>query len=137
MKRFSLLREEQASAVEAAMQKRWLTRMLTSYTALAFCYGLFLFLYELPLIREPVAAVHPVLIVWTGVLTVYSIVVRRLWEKLPMWPALAVFVVAGLVTALLNRQVGLVSNIKGWVLAVLPLMAFLPLCLLEEARGWL
>ena len=129
MKKFEFIKPEQSMRVEAAMDKHRVTRLLTDYGALAFCYGLFLFLYDLPVLQDVIEGAHLALIGWAGLLTVYSIVVRRLWEKLPMWQPLVVFVVVGGITAVLNRQVGLVTNLKAWVLAMLPLAAFLPLCL--------
>ena len=122
--------------LDEKIQKNRVTRLLTSHTALAFCYGIFLLLYEVKFLRETVPVVHPFLIAWAGALAVYDVVVRKLWQKLPMWQPLAVFAVLAGITAVVNRQVGLGENLKVWVLACLPLVAFLPLCLLckQEKR---
>ena len=131
---FAFLKAEKSEQIEGTLQKNPLMRFLTSHTALVFCYGIFLFLYEIKFLREVIPVVHPVLIGWAGLLAVYDIVVRRLWEKLPLWQPLAVFAVLAGITALVNHQAGLVGNLKVWVMAVLPLVAFLPLCLLAKDR---
>ncbi len=131
---FAFMKKERSERIGQAMQKHLVTRLLTSHVALAFCYGIFLFLYEIKFLRETVPVVHPILIGWAGLLAVYDILVRRLWEKLPLWQPLAAFAVIAGITAVLNRQTGLVTNLKIWVLTVLPLVAFYPLCLLEEGE---
>lgn len=116
--------------LDEKIQKNRVTRLLTSHTALAFCYGIFLLLYELKFLREIVPAVHPFLIAWAVALALYDVVVRKLWKHLPLWQPLAGFAILAGITAVVNRQVGLGENLKVWVLACLPLVAFLPLCLL-------
>ena len=120
--------------LDEKVQKNRVTRLLTSHTALAFCYGIFLLLYEVKFLRETVPVVHPFLIAWAGALAVYDVVVRKLWQKLPLWQLLAGFALSVGVTALVNREAGLAANLKVWILTCLPLTAFLPLCLLEQKQ---
>ena len=64
------------------MQLGTVGRLLVSHTALALCYGVFLFLYELPILRVLLEPVHPVLIAWAGALALYDVAVRKLWKQL-------------------------------------------------------
>jgi hypothetical protein len=116
------------------MQLGTVGRLLTSHTALALCYGVFLFLYELPILRVLLEPVHPVLIAWAGALALYDVAVRKLWKQLPMWQWLVGFAVLAGVSAVVNHEAGLVDNVKTWILTCLPLVAFLPLCLLTDKR---
>ena len=124
-------KRENCERLDQRMQAYGIVRFLTSHTALAFFYGVFLFLYELRYLRQAVPAIHPVLIAWAGALAVYDIVVRRIWEKLPNRSFLLLFCLAAGITAITTIETGAVSNIKGWIFVVLPLVAFYPLCLLE------
>lgn len=123
---------DRLSNIAEKMHRSRLARLLTSHTALALCYGVFLLLYEVKYLREVIPAVHPVLIAWAGALAVYDVAVRKLWQRLPLWQLLAAFALVGGVTALVNHRVGLGANLKIWVLVCLPLVAFLPLCLMQE-----
>ncbi len=121
-----------AAKLEARMEQNKLTHFLTSHVALAFCYGVFLFLYDVALLRNLVAQIHPVLIAWAGCLFIYDILVRQIWKKLPYWPILALFVVSLGVTVLANLEVGLVTAAKSAVMMVLPLCAFYPVCTMAK-----
>lgn len=129
-------KRENCERLDQRMQAYGIVRFLTSHTALAFFYGVFLFSYELRYLRQIAPAIHPVLIAWAGALAVYDIVVRRILKKLPNRSFLLLFFLATVITAVTTIEAGAVSNIKGWIFVVLPLAAFYPLCLLtsEENR---
>ncbi len=107
-------------------------RFIFSHTVLGFFYGTFLFLYEIKFLREIVPVVHPFLIFWAGIIILYDLVVRRIWEKVPFWRPLALFLISAAITAVLTAETGLISNIKAFVLTALPLFAFYPICLCEK-----
>lgn len=109
--------------------------MLTSHVWLVFFYGIFLFLYEIIILREVVPVVHPLLIAWAGALILYDIVVRKCWKQMPYWKVLTVFAVICLLSAVMNREGGIVGNIKSFIMVLLPLGAFYPMCLLEKKEN--
>ncbi len=125
----AFIKKEQCLAVSEWVDKHAITRMLFSPVCMASFYGLFLFMYEIVFLRETISAVHPFLIAWAAVVVMYNLVIRRNWTNLPGWKWLTWFSVACLISVFTNMQAGLVGNIKGWVLTVLPLFAFYPLCL--------
>lgn len=127
---FAFLKKERTTLLDSKVQSNGFLRFCTNHGALVFFYGIFLFLFEIKSLRNTITVVHFPLIAWAGLLAVYDIFVRRLWEKLPLWKPLFVFAVLAGVTALVNYETGLVSNIKSWVMVTLPLLSFLPLCLL-------
>ena len=79
--------------------------------------------------REVIPAIHPVLIAWAGMLAAYDLFIRWGWPRWPVWKLLFLFVVSSGISVVLNREAGLVGNIKTWILTVLPLFAFYPVCL--------
>lgn len=111
-----------------------LSRALFSQTCLAFVYGIYLCMYEISFLDDWIAPFHVLLIGWTAVITMYNVAVRKIWEKLPAWKWLFLFFVSAGITTVLNRETGLVSNVKSWVLSVLPICAFLPVCLGKEPK---
>ena len=121
--------------IDTWTQSHALTRMLTSHVWLAFFYGIFLFLYEIVILREVVPVVHPLLIAWAGALIFYDIVVRKYWKEMPYWKVLAVFAVICLVSAFMNREGGIAGNIKSFIMVMLPLGAFYPICLMEKKEN--
>lgn len=129
---FDFVKKGSCERIESLMERNVLTRLLLSHTCLVFFYGIFLFAYELKFLRELIPALHPVLIGWAGVLAAYDVLIRRVWRKLPFWQPLFLFAVSALVTAVLNRETGIVGNVKSWILTVLPLLAFLPVCILAD-----
>lgn len=112
-----------------------LLSFVTSHQNLAFFYGIFLFLYELQFLRQLIPVIHPVLIGWAGLLFLYDLFCRKLWKALPFWQPLALFAVSAGLTALLTRDAGLVGNIKTYILTILPLCAFYPLCFLVPRQA--
>ncbi len=123
-----------AKKIEKKVDQYLILRFLTSNKWLAFFYGIFLFLYELKFIRENLSSVHLVLIAWAGALVVYNVVVRKLWRRLPYWFCIFAFAACAAITVLINMETGLVTNVKSWVMVVLPLCAFYPVCLEEDER---
>lgn len=121
--------EKQRGAIQAWVDRHAVMRFVFSHTWMAFFYGLFLFLYELRYFREAVPVLHPFLIAWAALVVAYDLLIRGLWTKLPAWRLLVLFGIGGALTVAINIQAGLVSNVKGWVLSVLPLFAFFPVCL--------
>lgn len=103
---------------------RKLGKCQVSGVNLAFWYGIFLCLYEIKFLRELVPVVHPVLIAWSVVLVVSG----RTWKDLPGLPLLAAFSASAGITALLSWRVGGWHNAKAWVMTVLPLWTFYPVC---------
>lgn len=108
--------------------------VLLSHHILAFFYGIFLFLYELSITQEMISMIHPVLIIWSGIIVVYDIFVRRIWEKIPYRKILALFILAVSITACLTLKAGIMGNIKTWVLIILPILVVYPICFCEEDK---
>lgn len=124
-----LFSEKQRDAIQAWVDRHAIMHVVFSHTWMAFFYGLFLFLYELRYFRETIPVLHPFLIAWAALVVVYDLLVRGLWTKLPAWKFLVLFGIGGALTVVINAEAGLVSNVKGWILSVLPLFAFFPVCL--------
>lgn len=108
------------------------TTFITSPFYMAFFYGIFLFLYELKFARELIGSFHPVLIGWALFTAFYNFVFRKVLTKIPFWQFLGIFGFFALITTLLTRNYGLVSNIKSLILTLLPLASFLPVVLGAE-----
>ncbi len=107
-------------------------RLVFSHTLFAFFYGIFLFLYEIKFLREIIPVVHPFLIFWAGIIIVYDLFIRHIWQKVPFWKPLALFLVSAAITAALTAEAGLMSNVKAWIFTALPLFVFYPICLVCE-----
>lgn len=118
--------------LEGRVADHYLLRQMTSHTVLAFCYGLFLFLYEVKFARDIVSPLHPLLIAWGGVLVLYDIFVRDIWKKIPHRILIFLFTVSTAVTTVLTREAGIVAGIKGMIFTLLPLYVFLPVCFSQE-----
>ena len=129
---------ERSDRIVQWVDQHCVTRWLADHGNLAFFYGIFLFLYEVSILREVVPAIHPPLIAWAGLLAVYDIFVRKLWKDTPFWNALLLFMISAAVTAVINMETGVVSNVKAWIMTIIPLVAFYPVCvtgnLLEKKR---
>ena len=95
-----------------------LIRALVSHKWLVFFYGIFLFLYEIKFLREWVSAIHPVLIAWAGALLIYDVLIRKIWKKVPYWQWIVLFAICAVITAALNLETGLVSNVKSLVMVL-------------------
>lgn len=108
------------------------TTFITSPFYMAFFYGIFLFLYELKFARELIGSFHPILIGWALFTAFYNFVFRKILTKIPFWQFLGIFGLFALITTLLTRNYGLVSNIKSLILTLLPLVSFLPVVLGAE-----
>lgn len=116
---------------------RWLAqhgimRRLLSHEMVASCYGVFLFLYELKFFREIIPALHPFLIAWAVGVLLYDFLCRPWWEKCSSWMLIKGFAISALLAAVICKDAGLIRNIKTWILSVLPLMTFFPVCFLEK-----
>lgn len=109
-----------------------LINFLSSHRILAFFYGIFLFLYQLSFVEQWISSIHPLLIIWTFAIIVYDIFVRKIWKSVPFWKPLLLFILSAGITAVVTREVGVVANIKTWILVILPILAFYPVCLLEN-----
>lgn len=123
---------KKSEEIERRVDACLLTRVLFSHKWLAFFYGIFLFLYELKFFRVWVADLHPVLIAWAGGIVVYDVLIRKIWKKIPYWQWIVLFAIFATVTVVLNLETGLVTNVKSWVMVLLPLCAFYPACILER-----
>ena len=130
--KFQLLSDENCLKLDNWVNKHLITRFFTSFIALAFFYGTFLFFYEIKFLRELIPVVHPVLIAWAGGLALYNLIIRKLYTKLPYWKIFFLFLISAGITAVITLETGIVSNIKTWILVALPLFAFYPVCLQTE-----
>lgn len=106
--------------------------ILISHKTLAFFYGIFLFLYQLSFVEQWISSIHPILIIWAFAIVAYDIFYRRIWKTIPFWKPLVLFMLSAGVTAVITREAGIVNNIKIWLLVILPILAFYPVCLLES-----
>lgn len=111
-----------------------LLRGILSPVSVAFFYGLFLAAYEIKFLREFLPVVHPFLIAWAVLVCGYQIVLRWQWKQIPHVGWLVLFAGAALVTVVLNLEVGIVGGVKSWVLTVLPLFCFYPMCAVTDAQ---
>ncbi len=111
-----------------------LTRWITSHTVLAFFYGIFLFLYEIQIIREYIPILHPLFILWSGIIFVYDIFIRKFWNEVRFWRLLLLFMISAGITAVLCLETGFAANIKSWILTIIPLISFYPVCQLKNAN---
>lgn len=109
-----------------------LTRIATSNICLASCYGTFLFLYEIKFLREMVSVLHPILILWSVLVIGYNFFKYRKQRRNISQILLVTFVILAGITGILNYKTGIISNIKAWILAVIPLGVFYPMCILSE-----
>lgn len=128
------LSDERRRAIDERVTGSAVGKFLTSRTALAFFYGIFLFLYELKFLRQLVPEVHPVLIGWSAALICYDFLIRKAWKTIPYYPFFVLFGISAAVTALVRQDTGLAGNLKSLVMSVLPLMAFYPVCFCQERR---
>lgn len=137
-KRFVSGNSESTSHLVQWVEQHYVTRWIADHGNLAFFYGIFLFLYEVSVLRNIVPVIHPPLIAWAGILVVYDIFVRRLWKNTPFWKLLLLFMISAIVTAVANLETGIVGNAKAWIMTIIPLTTFYPVCItgnsLEKKR---
>ena len=117
-----------ADQIGAFVDKCGLTRWIFERSNLAFFYGIFLFLYEISFLRHLIPVVHPFLIAWALFIIVYDIVIRRIWATIPKKVILGLFVVSAALTSILNLEAGMVSNVKAFVMTIIPIFTFYPIC---------
>lgn len=122
-----------ADKIGAVVECRGLTRWVFDRANLAFFYGVFLFLYEISFLRPLVPVVHPLLISWALLIVAYDIFIRRIWFTIPKKIIIGLFVVSAILTAVLNLEAGIVSNIKAFIMTVIPIFSFYPICILEDS----
>ncbi len=127
-----LIKKETIERIECTVQSNRVLRCIFSHVFLSLFYGMLLLLYEVKFSRELVPALHPFFIVWALVLVTYDLLIRRYWEKIPFYKLLLFFAVSAGVSVVLNINAGIVGNIKSWIMTMLPLAVFYPVCLLEE-----
>lgn len=116
-------------------EKVILGKILLSHNLLVLFYGVFLFIYELEFFNECSHTVHPILIGWSVLVILYDIVIRKILDKIPYWKILILFAMSAGITAILTISVGGIGNIKAWILTMLPLFAFYPVCLSQTDRN--
>ena len=121
--------DEKINRIDGFVNSNTMLRLVFSHTLFCFFYGIFLFLYEIKFLREIISIIHPFLIFWAGIIILYDLFIRHIWQKVPFWKPLALFLISATVTAITTSEVGFVSNIKALVLTVLPLFVFYPICL--------
>lgn len=117
---------EVTAKIQDVTEKNAFFRFITSFTPMMFCYGIFLFLYEMKFLRDIVPIVHPLFIAWAGLVAAYSLFIKRDFKEITGWKLIAVFTVSTFVTAIVHFSVSPISNIKALILTLLPLYAFLP-----------
>lgn len=121
--------------IDEKVSKSALAKFVFSHTSLAFFYGLFLFLYEIKFVRDIISVLHPMLIAWAVIIVLYDIFIRKIWRKIPFWVPVLLFSISAGITVIMTGEAGIVSGIKSWVLALIPLYAFFPMCFtLPEKR---
>lgn len=123
---------ERLYKIDRFVNENPILRLFFSRTLLAFFYGTFLFLYEIKFLREIVPVIHPFLIFWAGIIIVYDLLIRRIWQKVPFWKPLVLFLISAAITAVITAEAGLVTNVKAWIFTALPLFVFYPTCLTCE-----
>ena len=123
-----LMKKERCQAISDWVDKHRITRFLLSPISMAFAYCIFLFIYEIVILRDVVTAIHPVLIGWAGIIVAYNALIRRNILKLHGGKFLVLFSIVSLIVAVLNWRAGIVGNIKAWILTVLPIFAFTSVC---------
>ncbi len=124
--------KERRERIESWVSGNRLARLLTSHVCMAFFYGIFLFGYEIGLLRQVIAPLHLLLIGWAGVLFMYDLLIRRIWTRLPYWKLLALFLISACMTVLSTLEGGWIAGVKSLVMIALPLVAFYPVCILEN-----
>ncbi len=107
---------------------------LLSHQAFAFFYGIFLFGYEISLIRNIVSVIHPIFIAWGCLLICYDVFIRKSWEVVVLQKILFLFGIVVMITGVINYRAGIVGNIKECILTVLPVFVLYPTCFLEKAE---
>lgn len=117
---------EITTKIQDVTEKNTFLRFITSFTPMMFCYGIFLFLYEIKFLRDIVPIVHPLFIAWAGLVAAYSLFIKRDFKEITGWKLIAVFTVLTVVTAVVHLSVSPISGIKSLILTLLPLYAFLP-----------
>lgn len=117
---------EVTAKIQDVTEKNSFFRFITSFTPMMFCYGIFLFLYEMKFSIKFLPTVHPFFIAWAGLVSMYSLFIKRDFKKISGWQLIAVFTVSTFVTAIVHFSVSPISNIKALILTLLPLYAFLP-----------
>ena len=107
---------------------------LLSHQVFAFFYGIFLFGYEVSLIRNIISVIHPIFIAWGCLLICYDIFIRKSWEVVVLQKILFLFGIVVMITGVINYKAGIVGNIKECILTVLPVFVLYPTCFLEKAE---
>lgn len=105
-----------------------------SYRTITFVYGVFLFLYELKLVREVIADLHPLLLVWAGCVIGYQLIYCKKITLVKGYLGLSLCCISVVIAALVNYETGFVSNIKGCVLMLIPLLLFYPIFFIESKK---
>ncbi len=114
--------------IDLWVNKHKLIQFICSYDAVAFFYGIFLFLYEIKFMRNVVPIVHPALIIWAIFVSTYNLFVRRQIGKYPRKSIILAFIVLTAISAIINMKAGFWGNVKAWILTILPLFAFFLVC---------
>ena len=117
---------------EEKISNNFLISIIVSHVAIAFFYGIFLFLYEIKFLRNIIPTLHLLLIGWALVIIAYDLVIRRIWRVIPYWTILLGFLVITGITSIVNYEAGIVSNLKSMIMILIPLAIFYPVCMLEK-----
>lgn len=118
--------------IEQGPSKHKMLNSLLSYQVMVAFYGVYLFLYELRLVRSVIAPIHPAFILWAVIVIGYHMVFRKEIKKLYGYLPLLLFSVVAVLASLTNYEAGLIGNMKACFLALLPIFAFYPLCFTKD-----
>ena len=110
------------------------TKWFFNPVVFGFFYGICLFLFELKIFCDVISPFHAMLIVWAGVVSIYNLVIKWKWKTIPGKYFLILFIISAGITAVSTLEVGLVHTAKAWIMLVLPLCAFYPICIAGDAR---
>lgn len=123
------LKQDKIASINVYVENHSLCKFILSNSNLAFFYGIFLFLYELRVVREYISVIHPILIIWAVVVFVYDFVVLDMWEDIPYKKTFRLFAFSAFITMLITLRAGLVQNIKSFTLVILSVVTFYPICM--------
>lgn len=135
--RITDFQQQSRTKTEPWLKAHPVAEFFLSHRWLALFYGTYLYLYELQILREHLSIFHPVLVIWAAAVVAYDAVTGQGMFSAPFFKLALLFLTSAAVTTLINLPVGGIQNIKTYVLVLLAMAAFYPLCATgdAEARG--
>lgn len=108
-------------------------RFILSHRYLALFYGTYLYLYELQILRDHISILHPLFALWAAAVVAYDAFTGQGIFSAPFSKIALLFLTSAAVTTLINLPVGGIQNIKTYVLVLLAICGFYPLCTTGDA----